>query len=357
MMKKKTIGWATGLLLVTVAALAVVSATHVDPEKKDGNPTCKDFEPEGVDWTEFKIEPVESGDYSDGTLNVTLDVDRSHFDWESNLGVSAVVVKGGPNANLYEYTPPATEDDGLHAPINPANDRPFGLSHVSFCYVEPEEPEEPKEPECPSEFDAMVLRNGDVKLTWVPGEDAPGYRIFRQVEDGPFMEIAALRGHVDEFIDDNTTAGTTYTYVITLLDEQGQVVERCARDTVTVPEEPKEPECPEDFKATALEDGSVQLSWTPDEGSEGFSLFRRESGGSFQKIADLPGNATGYTDTDTEVGVTYEYALALTDSEGRVLERCGVVEVTTIPVFPTALATVAAVGLSGLGYALVRRRK
>jgi hypothetical protein len=106
----------------------------------DDNPTCGDLAPAGVTWTEFKVEPVASGTESDGTLTVTLTVrdtdDGQVFDWTSNIGVDAVFVKGGPNGLLYLYDPPAesTGDTGLHAPVNPENDKFFGLSHVSFCY-------------------------------------------------------------------------------------------------------------------------------------------------------------------------------------------------------------------------------
>jgi len=106
----------------------------------DDNPTCGELAPEGTSWTEFKVEPVEDGTFSDGTLTVTIDVtdtdDGPVFDWTSNIGVDAVFVKGGPGGLLYLYDPPAesTGDTGLHAPVNPQNDKFFGLSHLSFCY-------------------------------------------------------------------------------------------------------------------------------------------------------------------------------------------------------------------------------
>jgi hypothetical protein len=105
------------------------------------NPTCGDLAPAGATWIELKVEePVEDGTFSDGTLTVTIDVretdDGQVFDWTSNIGVDAVFVKGGPGGLLYVYDPPAesTGDTGLHAPVNPNNDKFFDLSHVSFCY-------------------------------------------------------------------------------------------------------------------------------------------------------------------------------------------------------------------------------
>jgi LPXTG-motif cell wall-anchored protein len=110
------------------------------PVEVGENTTCADLAPEGATWIELKVESVEDGTFSDGTLTVTIDVRDTAagpvFDWTSNIGVDAVFVKGGPGGLLYVYDPPAesTGDTGLHAPVNPSNGKFFGLSHVSFCY-------------------------------------------------------------------------------------------------------------------------------------------------------------------------------------------------------------------------------
>ena len=66
--------------------------------------------------------------------------DGVYFDWNSNIGVDAVIVKGGPNSDAFVYDPgigEVTLDTDLHAPV--INGSPFGLSHIEFCYdVEPQ---------------------------------------------------------------------------------------------------------------------------------------------------------------------------------------------------------------------------
>lgn len=108
-------------VLALFGFVLTASAGHVEPTQLTGNPTC-----EGA----LKIEPVVSGTY-DG---VTITVHGSTFDFTTtgDTVVTSVVVKGGPNANLYTYDPAATADTGLHAPINAKNDRPYGLSHLCF---------------------------------------------------------------------------------------------------------------------------------------------------------------------------------------------------------------------------------
>ncbi|MQA59918.1 MAG: hypothetical protein GEU86_00150 [Actinophytocola sp.] len=133
--------------LSAIAAFAVVaalfgvalsaSAGHVTPTVLSGNPSCEG----GI-----KIEPVVSGTY-DG---VTITVHGSTFDFTTtgDTVVTSVIVKGGPNANLYTYNPAATSDTGLQAPANPKNDRPYGLSHLCFFTDEDDkgEPTDPKDP-------------------------------------------------------------------------------------------------------------------------------------------------------------------------------------------------------------------
>jgi hypothetical protein len=106
----------------------------VEPVFVAGNPSCVDLGYEAG----FKIEPVNSGTYTiTGTGHtVTITVNGSYFDWTSTIGMDAVIVKGGPNANVYIYNPPAPSlgDTGLHSPINSSNGNPYGLSHLEFCY-------------------------------------------------------------------------------------------------------------------------------------------------------------------------------------------------------------------------------
>jgi hypothetical protein len=130
-----------GLIAVTAATLLMMAwaifatpaaATQVSPVFFDHNPGCDDLgDPDLTSLTKFEGNPVTSGTM-DG---VTITVNDPSFDWKSQIGIDAVIVKGGDNANVYFYDE-ATSDTGLQAPINPQNDKPFGLSHIEFCIDE-----------------------------------------------------------------------------------------------------------------------------------------------------------------------------------------------------------------------------
>jgi len=97
------------------------------------NPSCPD------QYFELKVEPVTEGLHG-GLFTISNIQDGSAgptFDWSSTVPVFQVIVKGGPGANLYDYSGD-TSDSGLHAPLNAKNGKWYGLSHVTFCYGEPE---------------------------------------------------------------------------------------------------------------------------------------------------------------------------------------------------------------------------
>ncbi|NVK39855.1 MAG: hypothetical protein HWE39_01315 [Oceanospirillaceae bacterium] len=117
------------------------SGDGVQPTFVEGNPTCSDY-----GGYEFKINypadgVFEGGDHPDGPLRVEIDVyntpDGQVFDWTALNGlVQNLVVKGGPNANLFAYGDPGDDMDTLlHSPVNPNNGKYYGLSHISFCYT------------------------------------------------------------------------------------------------------------------------------------------------------------------------------------------------------------------------------
>ncbi|WP_328871014.1 prealbumin-like fold domain-containing protein [Streptomyces sp. NBC_00287] len=123
------------------------------PSLRSGNPTCATVMP--GDFLEFyKQDPprdetnvrVEATDpETNETLVGLLDVDVTFggtpseprtftFHIDGDLVVVGVLVKGGNNANFYDYRPGGVTDDGnLHAPLTDRGN-PRGISHIEFCF-------------------------------------------------------------------------------------------------------------------------------------------------------------------------------------------------------------------------------
>ena len=126
---------------IIVSALAIYGISlqssygaNVTSETISGNPTCQ-----GLGYKfELKVDPPASGTYSlsDNSGSVTVNITGSGtFDWSSTFGIDAVIVKGGPGANVYTYNPESMGDTDLVTPPNPNNNnKPYGLSHINFCY-------------------------------------------------------------------------------------------------------------------------------------------------------------------------------------------------------------------------------
>jgi len=127
---------ATAVVFVFAVSAQSAFAASVTPTVLPGNPTCTDL---NSSWTGLKKDGSNvDGGLSDNSLSVTITQSQNGgaFDWTSNMGVDAVIVKGGagpdhsgdPGSNIYSYDPESTGDTNLEAPYG------TGVSHVEFCY-------------------------------------------------------------------------------------------------------------------------------------------------------------------------------------------------------------------------------
>jgi hypothetical protein len=167
-MKKTTIFVVLALLVLGLSiAVGPAVASSVDPAFVPGNPSCTDL---GYDFG-FKPqpEPPPTGTYTfpDGVNAATIASDGTYFDWTSTLGIDAVIVKGGPNVNLYEYSPESFSDSGLHSPINSNTGLPFAISHIEFCYD--------YEVDVSKDADTSFTRTYEWDITKTPDADYVGF--------------------------------------------------------------------------------------------------------------------------------------------------------------------------------------
>jgi hypothetical protein len=141
---------ALGLFFVVTLFASVAAAISpgpqygaaVAPSVVSGNSTCSNRVP---GTTQLKIEPVTSGTYRTGSFTVTITTKTllpsggtlggTGLDWNASSGVVlGAIVKGGTQANLYDYRPNGRKNDvDLHAPVNPTTNSFYAPSHVSFC--------------------------------------------------------------------------------------------------------------------------------------------------------------------------------------------------------------------------------
>ncbi len=157
--------------LTSVAATADTpggpSGDGVQPIFMTGNPNCLDVMTSAQFLFEHKQDPPKDATINltfgnlSGTLVVVVNEGAQTFSFTltGDFVAAGVIVKGGSNANFYDYRPDGNAaDTGLHAPVNPANGKFYGLSHISFCIMgippEEETPEIDVEKSCPDSVDA-----------------------------------------------------------------------------------------------------------------------------------------------------------------------------------------------------------
>jgi hypothetical protein len=122
--------------LMLVIALLLVSTTTALGAQYGGNVTCLEL---GYPYSSARIDSFEIGVnnyvYAPGFGTITWSTDGTYVNWSATFFISAVIVKGSNDANVYEYDPAVKSGTGLHAPVN-ASGSPAELSNITFCWDE-----------------------------------------------------------------------------------------------------------------------------------------------------------------------------------------------------------------------------
>ena len=130
--------FASGAFFTTNAVLGVAPAPNA--EQALIVTPWKDATCDSDQFLAFKVEPVANGPAGPNGEVIISNVDGDSFDWAiapgflQSLDIASVIVKGGPNsAIVYVYGDTTDDSDTeLQAPLN--KDKPYGVSHIEFCF-------------------------------------------------------------------------------------------------------------------------------------------------------------------------------------------------------------------------------
>jgi hypothetical protein len=115
------------------------SAAGVSPTYYTGATNIKCSDIAGCSGSSIKIESADlqtPGTYSQDGVTITVYAPVNgiiHVDWTASGPVTCVILKTATLANVYNYDPAATHDEGLEVPYDPTNTNPFALSHIEYC--------------------------------------------------------------------------------------------------------------------------------------------------------------------------------------------------------------------------------
>jgi hypothetical protein len=134
-----------------ISRLAHVEPVIIDgsgPGAEGGNRTCADVGAHFNTSFEFSSERINfnSGAFdAEFPAGLSVSTDGTFVSFTSTFAIGAVIVKGGPNANVYYYDPAVFEDTGLSSPDTPgAGGGIAGLSNITFCWNGTPPEEEPE---------------------------------------------------------------------------------------------------------------------------------------------------------------------------------------------------------------------
>ena len=110
------------------------SGPKVVPVTVSGNPKCEGEYSKKID------SPPKNGSFIINDTGTVLFYNHNgkYLSWyvsPAAINITQVVVKGGPNANIYRYTEePVYADCGLHSPDHPREGQIPDISHISFTW-------------------------------------------------------------------------------------------------------------------------------------------------------------------------------------------------------------------------------
>lgn len=193
----------------------------------------------------------------------------------------------------------------------------------------------------------------DIVVHWDRQADADGYVVNRsEAGERDFTTIAETEDETS-YTDTSVETGVTYTYVVTVVDDEGDPGTPCDHVQITA-RDTRPPPCPNDVQAQAQEGGAIELAWSGSAQADAYKIYRATGNDSFGKLNSV--QDPGYVDENTEEDQTYRYRVVGASEDGE-SKDCPIVEATAIPTFPSAVALGAAVlgSLAVLGVAYRER--
>jgi hypothetical protein len=125
----------SSVALAVVGASAAATVRGITPHVASGYPGCAQVGAAGTNSVTF-TQPA-NGASSNG---IYLLVDSStSFGWYvlpeiQNVDVRTIIVKGGPNSNVYVYHGGDYSDGPITAPKNPKNGKLYDVGSATFCF-------------------------------------------------------------------------------------------------------------------------------------------------------------------------------------------------------------------------------
>ncbi|MCE6988556.1 fibronectin type III domain-containing protein [Dyadobacter sp. CY323] len=195
-------------------------------------------------------------------------------------------------------------------------------------------------PTAPSGLSANVANARQINLSWTDNAtNETGFEIERSENGTNFSKIGDAGENATSYQDNGVNPKTKYWYRV-LAKNGGGTSDYSNVADATTPD--VAPNAPQRLSAQPVSNTQIDLTWADISGNEtGFELQRSLDGNAFSKLADLPENATSYSNTGLSTLTKYWYRILAKNAIGS-SGFSNVAEATTFDVPPGAPANLTA---------------
>ncbi|SDH46118.1 Por secretion system C-terminal sorting domain-containing protein [Dyadobacter soli] len=189
-------------------------------------------------------------------------------------------------------------------------------------------------PAAPSGLSASVVNARQINLAWTDNaSNETGFEVERSPDGANFSKIGDAGPDAKSYEDKGVNPKTKYWYRVFAKNAGGASGYSNTADATTPDEAPN---APQRLSAHAVSNTQVDLFWADLSNNEtGFELERSTDGNAFSKLADLPANATTYSNTGLATLTKYWYRVRAKNAIGN-SEFSNVADATTFDVPPGA---------------------
>ena len=220
-------------------------------------------------------------------------------------------------------TPPSTDDDGFDTPLtdydgidtpatdNDGVDTPLSTDGdgINTPYTDYDGVDDPGVPTLRAS--ASV---GAIELTWNATAAADYFQLWRWEQTNRWAQVGGGNLNATTYRDENIVPGTTYTYTIRAVSEDGETSAWSAYASATA-EEPGALTAAPVLSAVAGT-SQVDLSWNTIPGASRYELWAWDSENGWEQIGGANLTETSYQHVGVSDGVTYYYAIRAVAGSG-----------------------------------------
>jgi len=264
-------------------------------------------------------------------LTIITGSSRVTLNWNASTGAFSYTVRRADSANG-PFTIIATGIQGttyIDRTVSPGNTYYFEISAVNTTGESTVSiavsattivgvPSAPASLLAAGSCDPTAPRIGQVGLTWVGDLSDWGFNVKRaNVSGGPYTTLA-VRTPLSSYTDHGLTLGSTYYYVVTALNGQGES-DPSGEVAVPVVFPIEKPQSAPQITSAVDYNGRVQIFWNPVDGASTYVVWRTDDQADpFKNLVASQGvqNDLFTTDTDVTNETTYFYTVQASNLHG-----------------------------------------